>query len=159
MVHHGSCFVGDGVSLEFVGFTPEAVWKLVFWEWQLLFLGFLFERKTGWAASILTGTGTSSIVRIKSIDGLNDVVPRYTHCLRWRRAHDGELRHGLLFLAVRHGVRSETKLSADKKRNGIGDSKIEDGFKNRRMAEIKYFNSGRRYNQATTPRCRRGIYG
>jgi hypothetical protein len=55
------CFVGDGVSLEFVGFILEAVWELVFWEWQLLFLGFLFEGKTGWAASIPTGTGTSSI--------------------------------------------------------------------------------------------------
>lgn len=85
------CFVGDGVSLEFVG------WELVFWEWQLLFLGFLFEGKTGWAASIPTGTGTSNIVRIKSIDGLDNVVPRNTlAAFASAGLSDGGLRHGLV---------------------------------------------------------------
>ena len=127
------------MSLELVGFILEAVWELVLWEWQLLFLGFLFEGKTGWAASIPTGTGTSSIVRIKSINGLDDVILRNTlAAFAGAGLSDAGLRHGLLFLAVRHGVRSETKIYlVGRKRNGSGDSKIEDGFKNRRMTEIK----------------------
>jgi len=67
------------------------------------------------------------------------VVPRNTlAAFAGAGLSDGGLRHGLFFLAVRHGVRSETKIYlVGRKRNGIGDSKIEDGFKNRRMAEIK----------------------
>lgn len=88
------------MSLEFVGFILEAVWELVLWEWQLLFLGFLFEGKSGWATSIPTGIGTSSIVRIKSIDGLDDVVPRNAlAAFAGAGLSDGGLRHGLLFLA------------------------------------------------------------
>lgn len=50
------------------------------------------------------------IVRIKSIDGLDDVVLRNTlAAFASAGLSDGGLRHGLLFLAVRHGVRSERK--------------------------------------------------
>lgn len=67
------CFVGDGVSL---------------------------EGKTRWAASIPTGTGTSSIMRIKSIDDLDDVVLRNTlAAFAGAGLSDDGLRHGLLFLA------------------------------------------------------------
>lgn len=78
-------------------------------------------------------------MRIKSIDGLDDVVPRNTlAAFAGAGLSGGGLRRGLLFLAVGYGVRLETKIYlVGRKRNGIGDPKIEDGLKNRRMAEIK----------------------